>query len=329
MLKFLVLGDFHYKKNMYASTLAHLAAVLARAKNEQVDFVIHTGDFCNDYQGSQELLDAYLNNIYALPVFGIYGNHELETRGNTMSFVTPKLGNQQVVFADVDAGYWYYDIKGYRLIGLDTNYSYNESTGQWEHNLPGSWGPPAENIQKDSLSPAQLSWLDSVLAQAHTQNKRVIIFSHTGLSGEWASSPDAQIVRDCFSKYPGTVVLSVNGHLHCDHFCVKDSIAYFDVNAAINGFWMLCDGYHYAQEHTFTREKLDDNNHVIGVEDIPLNTLTQSRNTWYFTDPLSAVIEISDDGKISIEGAKTQWMHGVLPPNTYDCIKPEIPSRHA
>ena len=75
MLKFLVFADLHYKKGMYTAPVESLHAILDRAAKENVDFVIHCGDFCNDYKGSPEITDAYLNNRHHLPVYGIYGNY--------------------------------------------------------------------------------------------------------------------------------------------------------------------------------------------------------------------------------------------------------------
>lgn len=327
MLKFLVLGDFHYKKNMYAATLTDLDSILQRAKDEAVDFVIHTGDFCNDYLGSPELLHDYLENAYGLPVFGIYGNHELETKGNTMQLINRCLSNQQVTFGGQNEGYWYYDFKSCRLVGLDSNYSYNETTKQWQHNLPASWGAPADNILKDSFSPDQLDWLDRVLSQAEKQHKKVIVFSHTGLSGKWASSADAEDVRKLFAKYSNTVIMSINGHLHTDHFCLVDGIAYFDVNAVVNGFWMPSDTDHYNDDQTFTRECVDEQGVVTGMETFSLRKLTQGKNTWFFKDPLSAVVEIADDNSIKVKGSATSWLYDVIPSYKADCIGPAIPDR--
>ena len=326
-MKFLVLGDFHYKKGMYASTVADLDEILQRAYDEDVDFVIHTGDFCNDYVGSPEILKTYLDNKYNIPVFGIYGNHELETRNNNMAFTTAHLCNRAVEFGGADTGYWHYDFGEYRLVGLDTNYSFNEEVREWQHNLPASWGPPQGNKNGDSIAPEQLKWLDGIIAQAYDRKQKVVVFSHTGLSGEWASSPDAKAVREIFEKYKGTVSLCVNGHLHTEHFCVKDGIPYFDVNACINGYWRVCDTHHYTDSHTFTREKFAEDGSIIGTEEVRLNTLTQSKNTWFFASPLSAVVEIKDNGELKITGAKTTWRHGLLPPVTVDCIKPEISDR--
>lgn len=328
-MKFLVIGDFHYKKNMYVSTVADLDTMLRRACENHVDFVVHTGDFCNDYSGSPELLDTYLNNQYHLPVFGIYGNHELETRGNTMDFVTPRLCNRDVHFGSDDAGYWYYDTKGFRMIGLDTNYSFNESLDQWQHNLPASWGEPAGNKFAHSISPLQLQWLDRTLAEASEKGLKVIVFSHSALSGQWYSSPDADYARSLFDQYKGTVLMNINGHLHTDHFCVLDNIAYFDVNTVINGAWYGAGEFHYDDAHTYIREVVQCDGKIIGTETGKLNDLTQGKNTWFFEEPLSAIVDISLDGTISITGAKTSWRYGIVPPWHNDGMMPEIPDRTA
>ena len=149
MIRFSVFSDFHYKKRMYTSSLEDLDHILSRANDEHVDFILHAGDFCNDYNGSPELMRAYHQNRYGIPTYGVYGNHELETVGNTMDVVTPKLSNQSVTFAKDaqgnELGYWYADRKQFRIIGLDSNYSYNEELQAWEHNHPASYGCPAGN----------------------------------------------------------------------------------------------------------------------------------------------------------------------------------------
>ena len=326
-MKFLVLGDFHYKKNMYASTLAHLDAVMERARQEKVDFVIHTGDFSNDYIGSSELLDAYLNNRHGLPVFGIYGNHELESSGNSMEFVTPRLCNRHVHFGRDRAGYWYFDQSGFRIIGLDTNYSFNVTAGEWQHNQTASWGAPSGNKSEGSLSPVQLEWLDETVSQACDQKLKVIVFSHAALSGQWYSSPDAKAARDIFHRYKDTVLMNINGHLHTDHFCVLDNIAYFDVNAVLNGAWYAEGEHHYDIHHTYIREVVSKNGKPEGCETARLRELTQGKNTWFFKDPLSAIVEVCSNGQITVKGSKSSWAHGIEPPWHNDAMKPEIPNR--
>lgn len=319
MLKFLVFADLHYKKGMYASTMAHLEAIMQRAHDENVDFMIHMGDFCNDYAGSPEIVEMYLNNRYGLPVYGIYGNHELETTGNSMENVTPLLCNRDVAFGKGGAGYWYCDIGNYRLIGLDTNYSYNAALTQWQHNAPASWDAPDGNLYSDSLGPEQLKWLEATIADAAEKGLKALVFSHDGLSGEWQSSPDAEAVRRMFARYKGTVIMCLNGHLHSDHFCIKDDIAYFDVNTVLNGYWKVSDTHHYTDEHTFIRE-IPGTDHT---ENVRLNSLTQSTNTWFFEDPLSAIVGIDADG-IRIKGSTTRWKYGIAPSDQADGVRPAI-----
>ena len=329
MLKFLVSADLHYKKNMYASTVAHLNKILDRANREGVQFVVHLGDLCNDYIGSRELVQSFLLNKYDLQVFCVIGNHELESKDNNISVVKELLSNKHLNYGSDDGGYWYYDISDYRLIGFDTNYSYNSGIESWEHNKTASWGAPKGNLYENSLSPKQLYWLDGILSDAKSQGKKVIVFSHEAVSGEWSSSPDSDAVRNLFKKYDSTVLMCLNGHLHTDHFCVKDNIFYLDVNAALNGYWAVSDGQHYADEHTFTREVFDGEGNTVGTEEAQLNKLSQAKNTWFFEEPLSAKVEIGDDGTIKVIGDITEWKYGVLPPIMPDGVIPQIKNRTA
>ena len=331
MIKFAVFADFHYKKRMYAASVEGVKKILSRANQEKVDFVIHAGDFCNDYAGSPELMRAYHQNAYNLPVYGIYGNHELETVGNSMENVTPMLCNRPVTFgfgqSDTTVGYWYTDVQNYRIIGLDSNYSYCEKTQEWEHNHPASYGCPAGNKYSDSLGPAQLAWLDETLADAAKHNMKVIVFSHACFSGLWYWNAEAENVRALFAKYPKTVLLAINGHEHKDHFAIVDGVAYFDVNTATNGFWEKRDDFHYDPTHTFRLTDYDASGTATETVDFPLNDLRQGKNTWFFTNPLSAIVTIADDGNLTIEGDNTTWLYDIEPPRYEDGIKTAIESR--
>lgn len=326
-VKFLIFADFHYKKKMYASNIEDMNKLLERANNRDVDFVIHLGDFCNDYIGSPELFEAYLNNKYDIPVFGVLGNHELESSGNSMKIITPRLSNADVSFGADGAGYWYYDIKNFRLIGLDTNYSHSTTDG-WMHNKTASHTYPSGNTLGYSLSPDQIEWLEKTIADASEKGMKALIFSHAGFATGWYASPDAVTVRSIFRKYPNTVMLASNGHLHTDRFEVIENVAYFDVNACINAYWKQSTGHHYTDEHTFTFT-----NYVAGKAQEPktmcLKDLTQGKNTWFLEDPLSAVVTVNADGNIDIDGSVSAWRYGIAPPTTSEAVKAMILSRSA
>ena len=63
MISFLVFADLHYKKGMYAVSVQDLKQIMARAAENHVDFVLHAGDFSNDYSGSPEIVKEYLKDI--------------------------------------------------------------------------------------------------------------------------------------------------------------------------------------------------------------------------------------------------------------------------
>ena len=221
-LKFTVFSDLHYKKHMYAASIAdHLEPIIERAHSSGSDFILHAGDLCNDYNGSKELTNSLLKNKYSLPVYGVYGNHELETRGNTMEVVTPLLTNRTVSFGTPDGrfsseiGYYHFDIKGFRIICTDTNYS--QLNGEWVHNLPASWGPPNGAENQNALSPKQLDWLESTLNDAADKGLKCIVVSHAEFSGKhpgrsssdhkrFANSSDGSIRSEKLSSLQLTVI---------------------------------------------------------------------------------------------------------------------------
>ena len=130
-IKFALFSDLHYRENLYLTSISDLDKILERANENDVDFIIHAGDFCNSYPESPEATSRYLNNKYNLAAYGIYGNHELEGC-TTMQIVTPLLNNREVVWGTPDGkigdgsiAYFYFDINGIRIVCTDTNYSFN------------------------------------------------------------------------------------------------------------------------------------------------------------------------------------------------------------
>lgn len=326
-LTFTLFADMHYKKGMYIATVADLECVLARASQSNSDFIIHAGDFCNDYVGSPELTNTYLKNKYNLPAYGIYGNHELESDCNTMNAVTPLLTNRpdEVVWGsksgkleDGTIGYYYFDIKGFRIICTDTNYSFNTGLKIWEHNMPESWGPPDNNCPYNGLGDRQLRWLENTLLDAAYKHINCIVMSHDSYSGIWESSPDCNKVRDMFKKVnqisEKTVIAAINGHYHCNASAVKDNIYYLNVNSVFNGVWQAgVREAHYKNGEIFNYTEYDKKGSMTKTYKRDVSELTMAKNTYFYRDPLSAVIEISNDGIINVCGSETKWRYDVVP----------------
>ena len=308
MLKFLAFADFHYEKMRFSTTVEDLTEIVNRANENSVDFIIHAGDFCGDFKNSPEIIDEYLKNPYNRPCYGVIGNHDLE-HGNAVEFVKENLNNREVTFAD-NTAYWYTDIKGYRIIGLDSNYSFNPETNEWEHDT--DFNCRKGNLYSRSLSPKQIKWLDEVLCDAHKNGLKVIVVAHDSFSdAAKVKSPDGENVVSLFEKYPGTVILAINGHYHTDHFIKKNGVCYLDLNTAKVGFSRYSEENHYKENHTFTYTEYKDSK-KISVKETPLSDLEYGSSVFMYDEPLSAVITITDDC-ITIEGSKTNWMYGILP----------------
>ena len=325
-LKFSLFADFHYKKGMYAVTYDDLAQILKKAEKEQVEAIFHAGDFTNDYNGSKEVINPLLNNKMGVPVCGVYGNHELEC-GNAMNDVTKFLTNaDNAVWGTTDGkigdgsiAYYYVDIKNFRIICTDTNYSFNRE-GFWEHNRTSSWGAPAENILRNSLGTAQLNWLEEVLIKSAKESKKCIVISHESFSGKFRStSPDASRIRNLFacanSIKKGTVLMAINGHIHTNNAEVVENVLYLDMNTTRNSWWQLKGSEHYGEEHNYTYTEYEDGQEKETYER-SLGLDRMSKNTWYTKDPLSAIVTVSEDGEITIEGTESSYVYGIEPPET-------------
>ena len=331
-ITFSLFADLHYKKGMYVSCVEDLQKIFKRSEQDGAELVLHLGDMCNDYLHSPEIVNAYLYNTEGLEVYGIYGNHELETEGNTMSNVTPCLTNMadKVVWGtedskinDGDIAYYYFDKGCFRFICLDSNYSQNPFSGEYEHNLPASWGSPSGNILPESLGERQIEWLRDVLHSAANQGKHCIILSHSSFSGLWQKCDDAEAVRGLFKEAnelrKGTVLLAVNGHLHTDHYAIIDDVLYLDINTVRNGLWVAKPFDPYAEkdmnepQYTFTYTEYDASGEAIASYERPLSSLRMGAQTLFYAEPLSATVTLYEDGGITVKGSASEWMYGIEP----------------
>ena len=338
--KFTVLSDLHYNEGQYMSSVADLESIFDRANATDSSFVISAGDFCNNFKGSPELMNAWLDNKYGLPAYNIYGNHELEA-GNSMDYVTTVLTNDQnVVWGTADGkigdgsiAYYHADRDGFRIVGIDTNYYWDPSSQSWKHNPTNSYGPPSGITTYNCLGPTQLQWLEEVLTDAARQGIPCIVVSHDSFAGKFGStSPDASAVREIYAKAnairKGTVLMSINGHIHTNHQAIVDGVFYLDMNTVRNCTWKGGQtAHHYTGEHTFTKVSYDENGNVIGTdENALLSDLSMGMATWFAADPLSAVITVDQYGNITIDGTESDWIYGIAPSSTASGEEPRVSS---
>ncbi len=334
-ITFGLFSDFHYKEGMYISSIADMNSIFERAYKSNASFVISAGDMTNDMKGSPELVNAFKNNKYSLGAYNVYGNHELESAGNTMAVVTPTLTNDENVvwgtqsgkIEDGSIGYYYADREGFRLIFLDSNYYYEEETDSWNHNPPAYWGPPPGGTKIQSLTEPQLNWLEEVLMDAAEKDIPCIVAAHNTFSSK-ISSPagDAARVREIYKKAneknPGTVIMSINGHIHTDSNAMEDGVFYFDMNTTRNLWWQPEAEIHYTDTHTYEKEVYDASGNYIETVETPLETPL----CWYSDAPLSAIVTVYENGVIEVEGSKADWLYDIVPRRKSANTKPEVTS---
>ena len=157
--------------------------------------------------------------------------------------------------------------------------------------------------------------------------------SHDSFAGKFGStSPDASAVREIYAKAnairKGTVLMSINGHIHTNHQAIVDGVFYLDMNTVRNCTWKGGQtAHHYTGEHTFTKVSYDENGNVIGTdENALLSDLSMGMATWFAADPLSAVITVDQYGNITIDGTESDWIYGIAPSSTASGEEPRVSS---
>lgn len=221
-------SDLHYAKTA-------LQRVVDVAESLDLDAIINGGDTVNNL--NTEGL-AWMNDIAAassVPLLSVLGNHDCWTSSSPWVWSTaeenynlfmPQLISVAGVVVPSDAStayksYWYKDFGDLRIIGLD--------------------GIDFDMTNAHHFDAAQLSWLESVLDDARTNSKAVIVVNHypftkdtsskkSGLWNSWNTYLDGYQLWDnmytpdsalsavkSFIDAGGTLVAWLAGHQHVDY----------------------------------------------------------------------------------------------------------------
>ena len=278
-VKFSVFADIHIHDHWVSDSIGRLNAILDRAKKENVDFVIHCGDFCTP-PGYMEALDIY--NNFELPTYHVFGNHDFD-----------QLPHEEVIKAyGMTKGYYYFDKNGFRFIVLDENYCRVDG-----EDIPYSAGNYFKMGEyRDYISKEQIEWLEEV---AMSSPYPMIVFSHGSLQredvhgGAVRNREDVQNIFRKAHKSGKRILMCINGHYHVDYMRIYEHVCYFDVNSAT--MYTLC-GKH--EPHNKFGEEFHKKH-------------PGSAHLVIYNEPLSAIVTLSDDGTIEIDGMKGSFFMGV------------------
>ena len=279
-ITFSLFSDLHWREGDWSSCEARLDAVVARAVRSGAEFLIHCGDFCHDVVAARAMIARYA--AAPIPAYHVMGNHEFE-RSNSLEEVLAAFS--------LPRNYYAFDVRGFRFVALDTNYHHGQD-GKLKHYADESEWEKCH--QKEVvLPPDQEAFLLDAVATAPGP---VCVFSHASFlftkeaGGVWNGREIADKVAKARAGRP---VLFCNGHYHRNELVIRSGLAFFDVNSTSSLTWV--DGEHHAYPPEIMAK-------------CPV-----SNHSFLNSEPVSAIVRMTMDGEVEIEGMKGGYFCGVDP----------------
>lgn len=275
-MKFLFFADFHHSVTGRSpfGGIDQLEVMLAAAEKNNVDFIIHGGDFVSKSDEATELMDKY--NNFHIPTYHCIGNHD--TDGTPYENV---LKNYKM-----PDGHYYFDEGGYRIIVTDPNYS--KIGDEYVHFNMGNYFKTPE--ARDWMPPEQIEWLKETIESAPHP---CIIISHTSYERTVSAlnnREDVQkVINDANKKRKNSVLMALNGHHHVDYVSIIDGVLYFDFNC-VNNNWLT-------KKHDLFPKEITDK-------------YPSAPHCVYWNDPLYAIITV-EGTTITCEGTESDFFMGV------------------
>lgn len=278
-IRFSLFADLHWREGDWSDCEARLDAIFARALREKAEFVIHCGDFCHDVAAARGMIAKYA--AAPLPAYHVMGNHEFE-RSDSL---------EEVLRAFSLPRNWYsFDVRSFRFVALDTNYHHGPD-GRLKHYADESvWAKchQAEMV----LPPEQEAFLVDAVATAPGP---VCVFSHASFRRTPAQkgvANGAEVVARVDAVRAGRPVLWFCGHYHRDALDVRGGMAFMEVNTT-TASWV-------DQPHDAYPPELMAKSPFVAhsiLNDVPVH----------------AIVRLTTDGEVGIEGMKGAFHLGVTP----------------
>jgi len=295
-VKFGVFADMHI--DIMHDCEERLAIFLEECRKENVDFIIHLGDFvypsnglkctCKPERTPANVKDAlenpcYVNkdkmlemyNGFEKPAYHVLGNHDCDMCTK----------EQMLAYTGAPGNYYSFDCGGFHFVALDSN----------NMKLNGEFVSYANGNYFDQnggtgifpyLTDPQLEWLEKDLQQAKGP---AILFSHYRLCKGNYCVYDQEKLREIIAKAPHGVMMGINGHDHTDTLFKVDNTWFWGVNSMSNcwlGTKFVCEG-RYGKE---IDEKFKSIRYVAP-----------------YKDPVYAIVTLDENGA-SIKGTKSDYV---------------------
>ena len=277
---FSLFSDLHWREGDWASCEARLDAIVDRAVRSGAEFAIHCGDFCHDVAAARAMIAQYA--AAPLPTWHVMGNHEFEC--------SQSLGEVLAAFS-MPRDWYSFDVRGFRFVALDDNFHHGDGGALKHYADESAWAKCHQ--EEVVLPPDQLEFLREAVASAPGP---VCVFSHSSflLPPECGGVANGrEVVRAADSARAGRPVLFCNGHYHRNELVVRGGMAFFDVNSAASLTWV--DGEHHAYPPEIMAK------------------CPTSSHSFLNSHPLSAIVRMTMDGDVEIEGMRGGYFCGADP----------------
>ena len=211
-IRFLVFSDLHY--DTVKDGDERIGKIIKKVKENQLDFCISLGDFCEPVLENKRLVSAFLQT--KVPMYYAIGNHETDRHHL----------DEILVFYNMKSPFYSFELENYKFIVLNTCFYSKDGVEEafYENNykVKGSVYP--------ILPQEQLNWLREEL----NDHKKHIVFSHHSFSNEFAKRgvQNRDTIQNMFSAK--NVLLCMNGHDHGDAVIEKNDTTYYTVNSSSN-----------------------------------------------------------------------------------------------
>lgn len=300
-LTFSVFADMHYLPGYFFSRAPEkLRYIQERARKNNSAFIIHAGDLTPAPDREIDFVNSYCD--FKIPSYNCLGNHDSDDTSFEDTLKAYRMPND----------YYYFDCQGFRIIVL--NFNYYEENGKFIPFSLGNYYSTTGSV--GIMPPEEMKWFEHTLDSSPYP---CILISHQSIERDADGITNAEEVRKIINrandKQKHKVMLAINGHYHVDHLRLLDNVLYFDLNScSIDWVEKTHDMYPPEMEKQYKSI-----NHTFNVN-----------------EAIHAVITISDDGEIKIDGMKGSYFMGACRKTagykTYDdcgrAITPDVSSAH-
>lgn len=301
MVKFGVFTDLHV--DIMHDTQERLQVFLDHCRRENVDFIIHLGDFCypddnrkvncipehqpvnianalkvKTYADKPAILRMF--NDFEKPSYHVLGNHECDmcSKEELLRFIEAKNGS-----------YYSFDRGGFHFVVLDCSF-FKDADGNFHAYENGNYFEVGfdETLSLPWLPDEQVQWLKDDLAKASFPS---VIFSHQTLSNlpKGRAVKNWEVIREILKSAPKGVAVCFNGHHHVDLCTREDDIWFVQLNS-MDCLWVDED---FATENRYGRE-IDEKYPNI-------------KYTLPYRDPVYAIVSMDEKG-ITVKGTKSEFV---------------------